>query len=276
MKILINAFTLGIALLLSATSNAGTLSRSSALFSEATESSQQIKVLPAGSAVHVTGSPIQSNGSDWLPAEAGQAHGWILESAVELGEGDSGYVDPNTVEKRVSKLNLWGSFGPSVVTTNAMNWGARLATGMNFLAGAEQQWIIGFSISHPFDGETIAGNYASNIHRTTFLPTLGYYFVPHFFYAKAMAGLSVVDSDNINIGTALEPTFGAGIGFKVYQEKRFSFYIEGDYEFIERSAPDVLGFFSGINQALGESFDVTSLVPKANIYSINFVFCFDL
>lgn len=108
------------------------------------------------------------------------------------------------------------------------------------------------------------------------MPTLGYYFVPDFFYAKLAAGLSLVNSDNSELGTNVEPSFGAGFGFKVFQEKRFSLSIEGDYEFIETDAGGIAGdIANGFGAALGEGPDVTSIIPKANIYSINLVFGVD-
>jgi hypothetical protein len=63
---------------------------------------------------------------------------------------------------------------------------------------------------------------------------------------------------------------------RVFHEGKLSLSIEADYEFVERAVSSALGIDTAIDEAFGGGVDVSTIIPKANIYSLNLVFGFDI
>jgi hypothetical protein len=141
-----------------------------------------------------------------------------------------------------------------------------------FSVAIDRSFFFGALYSKTFTDETMTGSYAGDIHRSNFLFDFGYAFVPDTFYLRGMFGFSTVNSSNLMIGTRVEPTIGAGLGYTFFKNgDSSSIGVEATYEYTERAVSSALGVDTDFDEAEGD-FDVSSIVPHASVFALNLVF----
>jgi hypothetical protein len=248
-------------------SEAAIVLRSSSVFIEPSNQSSQVLILKESTRVHVSGNQLTNEGMTYLPIEVDGVRGWILKSALEIEPGDFEYYP---VYHRPKNIDFWVSGGIADVDAAQSNMGGRLGMGIDIFPTRDGTFFFGALYSKPFSGETMDGTYTGDIHRSNFLLDIGYYFVPDALYLRGMGGWQVVNSSNFNIGTRVEPTFGAGLGFEFYKGERSNMAIEATYEYTERAVSSAFGIDTDFDQEFGD-YDVSSIIPRANVFALNLV-----
>lgn len=218
----------------------------------------------------MTGGAVDVDGEEWVPAMADSNRGWIHLRSVTLEDGDVGFSNSREYSShRMIHGDFWGGLGPvSVVTSGNTAWGARLSGGASMLLGEDERWILGVSFDVPITNEKVEAPDFGTVHRDSMLWSAGCYFIPHQLYGKASIGLTWLGSDTDGSGSTTEPSYGAALGVRVYEIKKFSASIEADYLYTTS------GTLSGGAEEVFEG--ATPYIPAANNISLNLVVDFIL
>lgn len=255
-----------------ATAFGAEVSHPTSLFDAPSEAAKQLSPLKRGTHLIVIGEKRAGEDFDWFPVELGDKRGWVKARSLKFDSTDQAAAA--SLEKPKKPLRLWASIGPTHVDANGSHFGARMAAGIDFLLGSARKLLLGTLISHSFTGESLDGRFSGTVARYYFFPTIGYFFVPETFWIRSMAGFAFLTADNQDVFAKLKPALGFGAGYKFNVSRRIDLGVELTFEHSGSASSPILYPGDSMSCALGDC-SATGTVPRANIWSINFVFGFN-